>query len=70
MESKGQGLAAVMFKYMEELCLQKGVFSIKADTHNDNLAMQKVLKKNGFQYCGIIYLEDGSKRMAYEKILT
>lgn len=52
MESKGQGLAAVMFKYMEELCLQKGVFSIKADTHNDNLAMQKVLKKTGFNIVG------------------
>jgi RimJ/RimL family protein N-acetyltransferase len=58
-----------MLKHIEESCFHKGILSIKADTHKDNRAMQKALYKNGFQYCGIIYLEDNSERIAFEKIL-
>lgn len=42
--------------------------NIRIDTHKDNIPMQKLLDKNGFLYCGIIYLEDGSERIAYQKI--
>ncbi|MEA4900120.1 GNAT family N-acetyltransferase [Desulfitobacterium sp.] len=65
---KGQGLASLMIKKVEEMCLSKGVHSIKIDTHEDNASMQNLIHKNGFQYCGIIYLQDNSKRMAFEKI--
>ena len=41
--------------------------NIKIDTHRDNLPMQKSLKKNGFEYCGIIHLESGDERLAYQK---
>ena len=41
--------------------------NIKIDTHNDNLIMQHLLEKYGFSKCGIIYLEDGSPRIAYQK---
>ena len=41
--------------------------NLKIDTHRDNVVMQSVLKKNGFAYCGIIYLEDGNERMAFQK---
>ena len=41
--------------------------NIKIDTHRDNLPMQKSLKKNGFEYCGIIHLENGDERLAYQK---
>lgn len=41
--------------------------NLKIDTHKDNYVMQRLLKKNGFQYCGIIYTDDGSERMAYQK---
>jgi RimJ/RimL family protein N-acetyltransferase len=66
---KGLGLSSQIIKNTEQLCLNKGVHSIKVDTHEENLSMQKLLKKNKFQYCGIIYLEDKSKRIAFEKIL-
>lgn len=66
---KGLGLSSQIIKHVEELCLNKGVHSIKVDTHEENISMQKLLKKNKFQYCGIIYLEDGSKRIAFEKTL-
>ena len=42
--------------------------NLKIDTHRDNTVMQNVLKKNGFVKCGIIYLEDGSERLAYQKV--
>lgn len=66
---KGLGLSSKIIKNVEELCLSKGVHSIKIDTHEENTSMQKLLKKNKFQYCGIIYLEDGNKRIAFERIL-
>lgn len=66
---KGLGLSSQIMKNVEKLCLNKGVYSIKVDTHEENLSMQKLLKKNKFQYCGVIYLEDGSKRIAFEKTL-
>ena len=41
--------------------------NLKIDTHRDNIVMQNTLKKNGFVYCGIIHLEDGDERLAYQK---
>lgn len=66
---KGIGLSSQIIKNIENLCLQRNIHSIKVDTHEDNLSMQKLLKKNEFKYCGIIYLDDNSKRIAFEKIL-
>ncbi|MBR5049416.1 MAG: GNAT family N-acetyltransferase [Erysipelotrichaceae bacterium] len=39
---------------------------LRADTHQDNIPMQRVLEANGFRRCGIIYLLDGSPRIAYD----
>lgn len=41
--------------------------NLKIDTHRDNIPMQKVLKRNGFCYCGIIHLENGDERLAFQK---
>lgn len=66
---KGKGIASVIIKEVENLCKGNRVNSIKIDTHKDNISMQKLLEKNGFKYCGIIYLEDGSERIAFEMII-
>lgn len=66
---KGQGLAGKIIEKVQEKCNKRGVRSIKVDTHEDNKSMQKLLEKNGFKYCGIIYLTDGDKRVAFEKTL-
>jgi len=42
--------------------------NIRIDTHRDNLIMQHLLSKHGFTYCGIIYLESGDERLAYQRI--
>lgn len=42
--------------------------NIRIDTHRDNTPMQKCLTKNGFEYCGVIYLKSGDERIAYQKV--
>jgi ribosomal protein S18 acetylase RimI-like enzyme len=64
----GLGLASTILRKAEKLCIENNINSLRVDTHEDNLPMQGLLKKNGYNYCGIIYLEDGSKRLAYEKM--
>ena len=41
---------------------------LRIDTHRDNVPMQRVLKRCGFEYCGIIYLASGDERLAFEKV--
>lgn len=55
-----------IFKDILEYAFIKGL-SIRIDTYKDNLPMQKVLKKEGFIYCGIIYLSNNSPRLAFQK---
>jgi len=40
---------------------------LRIDTHADNTVMQCAVAKQGFQYCGIIYVDDGTPRLAYDK---
>lgn len=40
---------------------------LRIDTHQDNLLMQHLVIKLGFQKCGTIYVSDGSPRIAFEK---
>ena len=65
---KGKGLSSEIIKNIAELCMSKGVYSIRVDTHEQNVAMNTVLRKNGFEYCGIVQV-DNSDRVAYEKLL-
>ncbi|MEG2087936.1 MAG: N-acetyltransferase [Angelakisella sp.] len=48
-----------------EFCKQQ-IPTLRADTHHDNKTMQHLLEKNGFLRCGIITVEDGTPRIAYE----
>ena len=40
---------------------------LRIDTHRDNRIMQHLIGKYGFTYCGIIWLQDGTERLAYER---
>ena len=66
---KGRGIAGVMLSEVEKMCRVRGVRSMKNDTHRDNRSMQRMLEKNGFGYCGKIFLEDGAERIAFEKLV-
>jgi len=59
----GRGIANKIYEYCYSVHPH-----LRIDTHRDNIPMQRSLKKNGFEYCGIIYLENGDERLAFEKI--
>ena len=42
------------------------ISEIRIDTHEQNLSMQKACERLGFQRCGIIYIADGTPRIAYQ----
>ena len=60
----GKGVAGLCFDFALSFC-----GSVRIDTHRDNIPMQKTLIKNGFEYCGIIYLQNGDERLAYQKTI-
>ncbi len=41
--------------------------NVRIDTHRNNIPMQKALEKYGYRYCGIIYLENGDERIAFQR---
>ena len=41
---------------------------LRADTHAANLTMRHCMERAGFVYCGVIYVADGTPRVAYEKV--
>ena len=39
---------------------------VRVDTHEDNKVMQQAVLREGYKYCGVIRLENGDPRLAYE----
>ena len=64
------GLAKYVFYQCEEKLIQAEIKSMRIDTHRDNRGMQALLTKLGYNYCGVILLESGAERLAYEKKLV
>ena len=61
---KTKGLLSKIIAFCE-----KNISHLRIDTHSDNKIMQHLIIKNGFTKTGTIYVEDGSPRIAYEKVL-
>lgn len=67
---KGKGVAHMFVGEAVSVAKDLGLFSVKCDTHRKNISMRRMLEKNGFEYCGIIYLcDDGAERFAYQKLV-
>lgn len=60
----GDGSGGIL-KTAVEYCKQR-IDYLRIDTHEDNKVMQKAVTKLGFNRCGIIYIADGSPRIAYD----
>lgn len=56
-----RGIAETLFHYAKELHSH-----LRVDTHASNIAMRHLMEKEGFVYCGIVYMNDSTPRMAYE----
>ena len=48
--------------------LQENHKNVRIDTHADNASMKYILSKLGFEYTGVIYIENGEVRDAYHYV--
>ncbi len=63
----GNGRAKGLFDKCLTYCESK-ISYMRIDTHEDNKIMQYLVKKHGFEYCGLICVRDGSTRLAFDRI--
>ena len=61
----GDGQVHGLFRCAADHCKEQ-FRNIRIDTHAHNLTMQRLIEKNGFVRCGIIHVEDGTPRLAYQ----
>lgn len=64
---RGSGLSTAILTHAAEEARNSGMISLRIDTHEGNRVMRRMLEKHGFQYCGVIWLQNGDPRVAYEK---
>lgn len=62
----GNGHAHGILAEALTFCEEK-IGNIRIDTHRNNKIMLHLLEKYGYQKCGYIYVEDGTRRIAYQK---
>lgn len=58
-----RGMMDVIVSWAFEQCA-----NVRGDTHELNLPMRNAFVRNGFEYCGTIWVEDGTPRMAFHKV--
>ncbi|RNC64364.1 GNAT family N-acetyltransferase [Proteiniphilum sp. X52] len=61
---KEKGVAEACFRWCFEQCP-----NIRVDTHRDNRVMRQILDKLRFTRCGVIYVSNGTERLAYQKVV-
>lgn len=61
------GVGGGVFKAVLDYCTSQ-IHHLRIDTHADNKPMQHVVEKAGFSRRGIIYVSDGTPRIAYDRI--
>lgn len=66
---RGAGMAQFIFEQCEMYLKENNIASMRIDTHQDNKGMQQLLEKKGYSRCGTIFLDDGSLRLAFEKLI-
>jgi len=62
--SRSSGLFTAALGFCRSQCSH-----IRVDTHADNKPMQHLAQKHGFSRRGIIYVADGTPRIAYEPLI-
>lgn len=56
-----RGFSGKCFTFCREKCRY-----LRIDTHRDNQPMQNALQRFGFRECGIVRVEDGTERIAFD----
>ena len=68
-EYKGKGIGAALLHKAEEIALESNKNNVRIDTHEENTPMQRLVEKDGYVRCGIIYVMGKLKRIAYQKVI-
>lgn len=68
-DARRRGTASAFVALCAQLSREAGLSVLRCDTHRDNLPMRRTLEKNGFVLRGVILLQSGAQRVAYEKLL-
>lgn len=66
---RGQGVAKFILESSEHKLKEDHIGSMRIDTHEENIGMQSLLSKCGYSYCGVIFLDNGDRRSAFEKLM-
>ena len=61
------GRQSGMLNFIFDWC-EAQIPDIRVDTHRDNAIMHHLLLKRGYKACGTIYVDDGSPRIAYQRV--
>jgi GNAT superfamily N-acetyltransferase len=67
--SRGTGVSTAIIRYAETTARACGRASLRIDTHEGNVVMRRMLEKHGFVCRGVIHLDNGDPRVAYEKVI-
>lgn len=59
-DGRKNGLFTICYEFCKEIFP-----TIRTDTHEDNAPMLHIMEKHGLKRCGIIYVEDGTPRVAF-----
>lgn len=62
-DGTGKGVFDTCLDWAEGRCA-----NLRVDTHADNKVMQHLLEKRGFHRCGIIYVANGTPRIAFQRV--
>lgn len=66
---KKTGISHQLMEAISALAKDNNFHNIRIDTHQDNLTMQGFLKKEGFVQCGVVYVRQKDKRLAFQKVI-
>lgn len=65
-----KGVATSLMTYAEKVAKERGIISIRIDTHEKNSNLQALVNKMGYTYCGYViysHIAEDPKRLIYEK---
>lgn len=62
------GVSTFCIRWCYEKCRAHNA-NLRGDTHEKNIPMQHVFEKNGFRRCGIVFMADGTPRIAYQNTI-
>lgn len=66
---RGKGYGKLLFDVFEEVAKEKGIHSLRIDTHANNSLLIHLFEIKGFEYCGKAILTPNKDRVMYEKVI-